>query len=126
MAESKKTRIAEQINELAKVNDLDVYSAWKDVCEDEGGDEVYDMDTFDEYFDDPWEATRAAFFGDFNPTHNFFWFDAYANLESADYLDETPIDCDILAERAIEKDEDYGSKVIRDILNEPDPVPDVA
>lgn len=126
MADSRQERISDVILGMAQKNDLDVYDAWKDICEEEGGEEVYDMDTFDEYLDDPWEAVRAAFFGDFNPTHNFFWFNGYANLESADYLDETPLDCDLVADWCIGHDEDLGSDEIREILDEPGGMPDVA
>lgn len=126
MAGSRQERIADVILEMAQGNDLDVYDAWDDMCSEHGYDEVYDMETFNDYLDDPWEAARAAFFGDFNPTHNFFWFNAYGNLESADYLDETPLDCDLVADWCIEHDEDLGSDEIREILDEPDEVPDVA
>ena len=49
---------------------------------------IYSMEEFDEilqYFR-PWEIARAAFYGDFCPAHDWFWFNAYGNLESSDYI----------------------------------------
>ena len=50
----------------------------------------YDMDEFDEflYGYTPMEIAQMIFFsGDFNPNHDFFRFNAYGNLESADWFD---------------------------------------
>ena len=50
----------------------------------------YDMDVFDDFLSSrtPMEIAQMIFFGgDFNPNHDFFRFNAYGNLESADWLD---------------------------------------
>ena len=50
----------------------------------------YDMDDFDEFMDGytPMEIARMIFFGgDFNPNHDFFRFNGYGNLESANWHD---------------------------------------
>ena len=50
----------------------------------------YDMASFDEFLDgySPMEIAQMIFFGgDFNPNHDFFRFNAYGNLESADWYD---------------------------------------
>lgn len=50
----------------------------------------YDMDEFDEFLsnDTPYEIAKMIFYGaQFNPNHDFFRFNAYGNLESADRLD---------------------------------------
>ena len=53
----------------------------------------YDMDSFDEIMSNcmPMEIAQRIFFGDFNPNDEFFRFNAYGNLESADW-------CDVVAE----------------------------
>ena len=49
----------------------------------------YDMDEFDEFMSNysPMKIAQMIFFGDFNPNHDFFRFNAYGNLESVDWLD---------------------------------------
>lgn len=88
---------------LGKQNSNTIVEWWRDYCYNTNGydDDVFDMDEFDELMNakGAWEATRAAFFGDFNPTHNWFRFNAYGNLESFDYWDDSnsPIDLDEIA-----------------------------
>lgn len=43
-----------------------------------------DMQDFDEWMDgkSPWDIARSIHFGSFNPTDDYFKFNAYANLES--------------------------------------------
>ena len=50
----------------------------------------HDMDVFDEFLDGytPMEIAQMIFFGDdFNPNDDYFRFDAYGNLESANWGD---------------------------------------
>ena len=50
----------------------------------------YDMDVFDEFLDGytPMEIAQMIFFGgDFNPNDDYFRFNAYGNLESANWGD---------------------------------------
>ena len=49
----------------------------------------YDMDSFDEIMSNcmPMEIAQRIFFGDFNPNDEFFRFNAYGNLESAEWAD---------------------------------------
>ena len=49
----------------------------------------YDMDEFDEFLSGrtPVEIARMIFFGEFNPNNDYFRFNAYGNLESADWPD---------------------------------------
>ena len=50
----------------------------------------FDMDEFDEFLSNhtPMEIAQMIFFGgDFNPNHDFFRFNAYGNLESANWHD---------------------------------------
>lgn len=49
----------------------------------------YDMEEFDELCDSmkPWEVARACFYGNFNPTHSYWRYNAYGNFESTDWLD---------------------------------------
>lgn len=49
----------------------------------------YDMEEFDEFLSGrtPMEIAQMIFFGDFNPNNDYFRFNDYGNLESADWPD---------------------------------------
>lgn len=49
----------------------------------------YDMDAFDEFMDGytPLQIAQMIWFGEFNPNDDYFRFNAYGNLESADWRD---------------------------------------
>lgn len=49
----------------------------------------YDMDSFDEVLDGytPLQIAQMIWFGEFNPNADYFHFNAYGNLESADWRD---------------------------------------
>ena len=49
----------------------------------------YDVDEFDELLSGrtPMEIARMIFYGDFNPNNEYFRFNAYGDLESADWHD---------------------------------------
>lgn len=49
----------------------------------------YDMDEFDEFMSNytPMEIAQMIYFGEFNPNDEYFRFNAYGNLESADWPD---------------------------------------
>lgn len=51
--------------------------------------ECYNMEEFDEVLSGhtPMEIAQLIFFGDFNPNHDYFRFNGYGNLESADWPD---------------------------------------
>ena len=71
----------------------------------------YDMDEFDEFMENysPMEIAQMVFFGgDFNPNHDFFRFNAYGNLESADWHD-VEVDAENLVDEIIDHlVNDYG------------------
>lgn len=59
-----------------------------DGCFDEAT--YYDMDEFDEFMSNytPMEIAQMIFYGeDFNPNNDYFRFNGYGNLESADWQD---------------------------------------
>lgn len=58
-----------------------------DSCFDEAY--YYDMDEFDDFMSDytPMEIAQMIWFGEFNPNNDYFRFNAYGNLESADWHD---------------------------------------
>lgn len=65
--------------------------------------QAYSMDEFDEIMNgfEPLEIANRIYFGDFNPNHEYFRFNGYANLES---LDEYDLEEEI---------KDYSSEIAR-------------
>lgn len=51
----------------------------------------FDDHTINEFFTNPWDALRAAHFGDINFTHDYFRFNGYGNIET---LSDWQIDVD--------------------------------
>lgn len=127
MAQNRIERIEAIIAKLIDDESPEIAEAYGEFCDANGYQRIYSMDEFDELMEDktPWEVARCAFFGDFNPTYDWFWFNGYANLESGAYLSDTPMDASELAEYAVDHDKDFGIGEIREVLNS-DGMPDVA
>lgn len=105
------------VADLRGRDDSEVVSLWNEYCDEIGDVDgfAYLMDEFDELMEgkSPWEITRMAFYGDFNPNHSFFGFNGYANLISFDFADanNSPIDFESLAEWLIEsRPEEVGAE----------------
>ena len=67
---------------------------------------VFDMGEIDEHFESPYNALQSAYFGSFNPNHDYFTYDGYGNLESIherdldDYMEDYESDIiELLADR---------------------------
>lgn len=76
-------RIKEIIEEMSTE---DKVALWNEYCDLEHrfDDRIYSMEEFDEIMSgrEPLDIIRTCYLGDFNPTHEYFWFNGYANLES--------------------------------------------
>ena len=81
-------------------------------------DRIYSMDDFDELMNGqtPWEIARSAYYGDFCPAHDYFWFNGYGNLESSDYPDDH-IYTDDIAEYIDSHDDALYNDEIQEILD---------
>ena len=81
--------------------------------------EVYYMEEINEILgsEELDKVLRMAFYGDFNPMHNYFKFNGYGNLESFDYLTDA-IYLDDIVDYIINNDEDFNDDDIREILDE--------
>ncbi len=88
-----------------------------------GDNYIYRMTDFDEIMGGeiaPSELAYRIFYGgDFNPNHNYFWYNGYGNLCSSDYANDCPYICESeIAEWCVEHDEDFGNWRIRAVLYE--------
>ena len=106
-----------QVIEQLKQDDSLLMQAYSEYSAENGYDSVYDNDedSINMMFDNTHDALRAAFYGDYNPSHAYFTFNGYGNLQSFEYLDSdsSPIDISELAEWLINEDKlaDYDITV---------------
>lgn len=101
-----------QVIEQLKQDDSTLLQAYSEYASNNGYDRVYDNDdeSINMMFNDPHDAIRSAFYGDYNPSHAYFTFNGYGNLQSFEYLDEdnSPIDIEELAQWLIDNDSYSG------------------
>lgn len=87
-----------------------------------GDNYIYRMNEFDDIMGGeiaPLELACRIFYGDFNPNHDFFWYDGYGNLRSSDYVSDCPYICESeIAEWCVKNDEHFDSWRIREVLDE--------
>ena len=113
----------EKIKEIIEeMSTEDKVALWNEYCDsvNRTDDWIYSMGEFDEIMNgrEPWDIVRTCYFGDFNPTHEYFWFNGYANLESDDWIDgeKSPFYIDELVDYIIENEEDFGNDEIEEVL----------
>lgn len=106
-----KAAFAEQIDDLSSDAVVALHNAW---CDDKGysDDFILSTDEFDGYYDGctPTEIALAVRCGDYNPNHEWFQFNGYANPVSTDYPSDF-VDVDCISEWAYENKidlYDYG------------------
>lgn len=115
--------VREYLYSLSDGEKVDIWNEYTDATNNPD-DRIYSMDEFDEIFSDvkPWEIARACFYSRrFNPSDDWFWFNGYGNVESADYISEcdcrNPIDIDAVAEYITLNDDELYNDDIRAILD---------
>lgn len=109
---------------IEEMDDGDKIALWNSSCYECGydGDEIYYMQDLDELMSDntPSEIANRIFFGGgFNPNHDYFALDGYANLASFDYADaeKSPFDIDELVDRIVRNENAFGYDEIAAVLN---------
>lgn len=115
--------VREYLYSLSDREKVDIWNEYTDAANNPD-DRIYSIDEFDELFSDvkPWEIARACFYSQrFNPSDDWFWFNGYGNVESADYIsecdDRNPIDLDAVAEYIALNDDELCNDDIRAILD---------
>ena len=111
-------KIKSALDEMSTAELVNVHNAYCDAA-NYMDDYIYSMDDFDEIMSgqSPWEIARCAFYGDFCPAHDYFWFNGYANLCSADYRPEI-INTEDIAKYIDENDDDLGDADLAEILDD--------
>ena len=108
---------------IEEMGDGDKVALWSESCRECGyyDDIIYSMGEFDEIMscETPSEiASRIFYGGGFNPNHDYFAFDGYANLVSLDYPDaeKSPFYIDDLVDRIIRNENAFGCDEIAAVL----------
>ena len=86
MTDLEKNRITELKEVLDNLDEETLLNLHNEI-EDDGDDEIFEMDMFNEMAEgySPIDLAQRIFFGDFNPNHNYFRYNGYANFESTDF-----------------------------------------
>lgn len=118
----KRKKIVDIINSMNDYDVYDVIELHNSYCEAAGyeDDRIYSTDELDEILEGrtPTDILSMGFYGDFRPQHDFFWFNGYGNLESADYITDMPIFAIDIANYILSKEDSLGNDEIQEILDE--------
>ena len=118
---TKREKLIDYINSMGIEEKLALHNAYCDAayC---GDDCIYSMDELEEILDgvDKWRLVRMVQFGDFDCTQDFWGFNGYGNLESADYIFEMPISVGEIADYILSEKDSLGNDEIQEILDEED------
>lgn len=106
--------LSEQYNE-------DLVSLWNEYTDynNDPDSRIYSMYDFDDLLNgiDPFDIARMAIYGDFNPSHDWFWFNGYGNLDSSDYPSDK-VDMDEIADMIVDTMDSYGNSDIQALIDE--------
>lgn len=108
---------------LENMTDSDLLSVHREYCEQVNAydDTIYSMDEFNEIMsgqDADWIANRI-YYGDYNPTADYFRFNGYGNIESVfSFQLSEYIDTDTIAEWITEHENALYNDEIQEILDE--------
>lgn len=120
-----KTVVTQHIEQM---DTSEIVTIWNEYCSASGNmdDYIYSMDDFDEIMGGmkPWKIAHACYCGgDFCPVHDYFWFNGYGNLESADTIwggtdDESPVYIPEIAAYIVDEENALYNDEIQEILDE--------
>ena len=117
--------LEEYINNM---DDTDIIALHNDYCDAVNGydNSIYYMSEFDEIMSgvEPWEVARSAYYGDFRPCDEYFYFNGYGNLESGDFIEQLPIYTLEIAEYIADNGDSLYNDDIQEIIDEYEEVGD--
>lgn len=116
------------IQHIEQMDSVEIVAIWNEYSS-AGGDMdnyIYRMDDFDETMSGmkPWEIARACYYsGNFCPAHDYFWFNGYGNLESADTIwgganDKSPVYIPEIAAYIADEEDALCNDEIQEILDD--------
>ena len=114
----KRKKLVDYINSMKTEEIVELHNCY---CEAAGyeDDHIYSMWELDEILDGrtPTDILSMGFYGDFRPQHDFFWFNGYGNLKSADYIADMPIFAIDIANYILSEKDSLGNDEIQEILD---------
>lgn len=120
-----KTVVTQHIEQM---DTSEIVAIWNEYCAASGymDNYIHHMDDFDEIMDGmkPWEIARACYYsGNFCPAHDYFWFNGYGNLESADTIwggtnDKSPVYIPEIAAYIVDEEDALYNDEIQEILDD--------
>ena len=123
----KRQKLVEYINGMGIEEKIALHNSYCDAanCMDYY---IYSTEELNEVLEGqtPVDILQRAFYGRFNPNDAFFWFDGYANLESASWADELPIYASDIAGYILLREDSLGNDEIQKILDEEDELQELA
>lgn len=117
------SKLEKIIEAIENMDDSDLIRTHNTYCENNNlpDDEIY-LNNLDEVLDgcSPSDVAMKITFGDWHPNHDYCWFNGYDNIVSGDgcTLINSQIFPSDIARAAIDDDDDFGSDLIREILDE--------
>lgn len=117
MTDLEKNRITELKEVLDNLDEETLFNLHNEI-EDGGDDEIFEMDMFNEMAEgySPIDLAQRIFFGDFNPNHNYFRYNGYANFESTDFPSDWIYTSD-LAHTIFNDYDSYGIDEIEELFD---------
>ena len=80
------TKREKLIDLLEEMGDIDLIMLHNDYCQQCNyyDDEIFTIDMFDDIFNDvdPFDVALKIYYGDFNPSYEYFKFNGYGNIQS--------------------------------------------
>ena len=117
----KRKKLVDYINGMGIEEIVELHNSY---CEAAGyeDDRIYSMYELDELLEGrtPTDILSMGFYGDFRPQHDFFWFNGYGNLKSADYITDMPIFAIDIANYILSAEDSLNNDEIKEILDEED------
>ena len=115
----KRKKLVDYINDMKTEEIVELHNSY---CEAAGyeDDRIYSMYELDEILEGrtPTDILSMGFYGDFRPHYDFFWFNGYGNLKSADYIADMPIFAIDIANYILSEKDSLGNDEIKVILDE--------
>ena len=117
----KKQKIVDYINDMNEAEMVELHNSYCDAANCMDG-YIYSTEELNEVLEGrtPVDILQRAFYGRFNPNDAFFWFNGYANLESASWADNLPIFASDIANYILSKEDGLGNDKIKEMLEEED------
>lgn len=114
----KKQKLVDYINSM---NTDEIVALYNNYCEAANYEDssIYSMQDIDSFFQcsTPHWILARAFYGNFNPRHDYFWLDSSCNLESADYIVDMPILVEDIADYILSHEDSLGNDEIQYMLD---------